>query len=216
MKLAEGTKNWIIRPLSLSVIFLGLSLIFNNEKMSIVFLLISVILILLTILFIIFFRDPIRTIGEDIVAVADGKIREIKKTKDKEIGDCFLISTFMNIYNVHVNRMPYDGEILDIKHISGSYIPAFKKESEKNERVVIVIKTDIGKIKIILIAGTLARRIVPYIKKGDKIKKGDRISIIRLGSRVDIFIPSKIIKKIKIGKNDMIKAGEDSIVKIND
>ena len=122
----------------------------------------------------------------------------------------------MNIYNVHVNRMPYDGEILDIKHISGSYIPAFKKESEKNERVVIVIKTDIGKIKIILIAGTLARRIVPYIKKGDKIKKGDRISIIRLGSRVDIFIPSKIIKKIKIGKNDMIKAGEDSIVKIND
>ena len=121
----------------------------------------------------------------------------------------------MNLYNVHVNRIPLEGTIKDVVHISGTHLPAFKKESEGNERVIIMIDTDIGAIKLIQIAGTLARRIVPYIKKGDKLKKGEKIGIIRLGSRVDIYIPSKKIKKINVKLGDMIKAGEKSIAEIN-
>ena len=121
----------------------------------------------------------------------------------------------MNVYNVHVNRMPFDGQVLDLSHHSGFHLPAFRKESEKNERVVLIVDTRIGKIKIVLIAGTLARRIVPYIGMGDKLKKGDRIGIIRLGSRVDLYIPSKHVKKIMVKVGDMVKAGEDTVAEVN-
>ncbi|MEA3458380.1 MAG: phosphatidylserine decarboxylase, partial [Candidatus Thermoplasmatota archaeon] len=150
------------------------------------------------------------------IAPADGRIRDISQSKDRDVGECTIISVFMNVYNVHVNRMPMDGTIKDVVHISGSHIPAFKKESERNERVIITIDTNIGIVKVIQIAGTLARRIVPYISKGDKLKKGEKIGIIRLGSRVDIYIPSKKIKNINVKLGDMIKAGEGSIAEIND
>ena len=74
-----------------------------------------------------FFRDPDRDIGKGVVASADEKIREISKLKDKEVGDCTKISTFMNMFNVHVNRIPLDGTVQDVVHISGIHLPAFKK-----------------------------------------------------------------------------------------
>jgi phosphatidylserine decarboxylase len=162
-----------------------------------------------------FFRDPERAIGNGIVMPADGRVREISDVTDSDVGKCTLVSTFMNIYNVHVNRMPLDGTIKDIVHHKGAHLPAFKKESEKNERVIITIETKIGMIKVIQIAGTLARRIVPYIKKGDTLKKGEKIGIIRLGSRVDIYLPSKAIKTICVKEGDMVKAGEDALAEIN-
>lgn len=213
MKLAKGTSSWIANSIVISSVFLFLFIIFNGFEFSIVLLFVSIILYILTGFFVIFFRDPDREIGKGIVACADGKIREISKLKDKDIGDCVLISTFMNIYNVHVNRMPLDGIVRDIKHTSGLHLPAFKKESEKNERVIILVDTKIGKIKIVQIAGTIARRIAPYIKKGDKLKKGDKIGIIRLGSRVDIYLPSG---KIKVNVGDYVKAGVNCIAEIND
>jgi phosphatidylserine decarboxylase len=167
-------------------------------------------------MFIVFFRDPDRNIGNDIVAVADGKIREISNVKDKDIGECIKISTFMNIHNVHVTRMPISGKTLSIDHYKGKHIPAFKKESGKNERVVSIIKTDIGKIKIIQIAGTVARRIVPYFKQNEYIEKGEKIGLIRMGSRVDLYLPTKIVKTITISVNDRLKAGESTVAKLND
>jgi len=216
MKIAQGSKSLIITTLISGLFFLVLSIIINRAMIQSVFLLVSIVLFLLAGFFIMFFRDPERKTGEGLVAVADGKIRDIKKIKDDDVGDCTFISTFMNVYNVHVNRMPIDGTISDIVHVSGSYLPAFKKESDRNERVIIKLETNIGRIKIIQIAGTLARRIVPYIKKGDKLKKGQRIGIIRLGSRVDIYLPSKKIKKLKVKINDRVKAGESIIAEIND
>jgi phosphatidylserine decarboxylase len=168
------------------------------------------------ILFLVFFRDPERNIGNGIVAPADGKIREISQFKDNDLGECTKISIFMNLHNVHVNRMPFDGIIKDVVHIEGAHLPAFKKESERNERVIITANTDIGLIKIIQIAGTLARRIVPYVKGGGEIKKGDKIGLIRLGSRVDIYLPTKKIKHITVKINDIVKAGADTIAEIND
>ena len=155
-------------------------------------------------------------IGNDIVSPADGYIRDIYELDDIDIGKCIVLSIFMNVHNVHVNRMPIDGIIKEVIHLPGSHLPAFKKESERNERLIIKIKTSIGMIKIIQIAGTFARRILPYMKKNDVINKGDKIGIIRLGSRVDLYLPYKKNFKFKVKKGDKLKAGESSVAKIND
>jgi len=216
MKLAEGSKSWVLSAFIPGLFFMILYLIFNNLVFGSVVLLFSVCLLLLTVFFLMFFRDPDRTIAKGIVACADGKIREIKKIKDKEIGDCIKISTFMNVNNVHVNRMPINGTIKDMVHKKGAHLPAFKKESECNERVILSIDTDIGIVRVVQIAGTLARRIVSYVKVGDKLKKGEKIGIIRLGSRVDVYLPSKKIKKVCVKVGDRVKAGEDCLAEIND
>jgi phosphatidylserine decarboxylase len=181
-----------------------------------IFLFFAVLLLLKTVIFLIFFRDPDRVIGKGIVASADGKIREITDVKDDDIGNCTMISTFMNLYNVHVNRIPIDGTVKNITHKKGLHLPAFKKESEKNERVITIIDTKIGTVKVIQIAGTIARRIFPYIKIGDKMKKGEKIGIIKFGSRVDVYLPNKKLSKICVRVGDIIKAGESTIAEIND
>ena len=216
MKIAKGTKSWIYLSLVPSLILFLLSFVFISYELNIVLWFIGCILLLLAIFFIIFFRDPDRKIGKGIVVCADGKIREISELNEKDIGKAICVSTFMNVYNVHVNRSPFNGVVEDIVHISGTHLPAFKKESERNERVVILLDTIIGQIKIVQIAGTLARRIVPYINRLDKIKKGDRIGIIRLGSRVDLYLPKKSVKKICVRKGDKVIAGEDSVAEVND
>ncbi len=216
INIAKGCKTWIIKSFSFALILAIISIFIQNTVIKAVFFLSSFFFSILTIFFVVFFRDPEREIANGIVACADGKIREISKAKDTKIGNSIKISTFMNLHNVHVNRMPIDGEIINIKHFSGIHLPAFKKESEKNERVKIILNTKIGKIKIVLIAGTIARRIVPYIKKNDKLKKGSRIGIIRLGSRVDIYLPENKIKDVSVKKGDIVKAGGDTIAEIND
>jgi len=215
MLIAQGSKSWILTTFIMSCLFLTLSVILT-VNIGIILLFVSFLLFLLTGFFLLFFRDPERNIGIGTVAPADGRIRDVKSCKDEDIGECVNISIFMNVYNVHVNRMPLDGIIKDIIHLPGSHLPAFKKESERNERVILTINTEIGIVKVIQIAGTLARRIVPYVKNGDKLKKGEKIGIIRLGSRVDIYIPSKEIKTIDVKIGDKIKAGVDTIAKIND
>lgn len=215
MKIAQGSKSLILSAFLIGLFFLVVSIIFRQNIFGIISLFICLIWLLLGDFFILFFRDPDRKTGEGIVACADGKIREIKKMKESDIGQCIRISTFMNLHNVHVNRMPLDGVVEDVVHIPGGYVPAFKKESEKNERVILTIITDIGLVKIIQIAGTIARRIVPYISKGDKVKKGERIGIIRLGSRVDVYLPSGKIKKTVVKNKDSVKAGESTIAEIN-
>jgi len=216
MKIAQGSKPWILSAFIAGLIFMILTLISNWPIPGIIFLFLTTVVFLKTGILFLFFRDPDREIGKGIVACADGRIREISNFKDDEVGDCTRISTFMNLYNVHVNRIPLDGTIKNVVHISGIHLPAFKKESEKNERVITIIDTKIGTIKVIQIAGTLARRIVPYIKKGDKLKKGEKIGIIRFGSRVDVYLPTKKIKNIHVKIGDMVKAGETTLAEIND
>jgi phosphatidylserine decarboxylase len=216
MKIAQDSKSWIYFFIFLSIIFLVLSLVLI--KFNILFLMLlffSFIFFLIFLFLLLFFRDPNRKIGSGVVACADGKIRSITNLKDEIIGDCICISTFMNLHNVHVNRSPFDGIVDNIKHISGIHLPAFKKESEKNERVITIINTSIGYLKIVQIAGTFARRIVPYISEGDKIKKGERIGIIRFGSRVDLYLPKNKINKLNIKVGDIVLAGEDSIAEVN-
>jgi len=216
MKIARGSKPWILASLIAGLFFLILTFFYSWSIPKFIFLFFTIVIFLKTMILIIFFRDPDRDIGKEIVACADGRIREISNLKDNDVGDCIKISTFMNIYNVHVNRLPLDGTVKDIVHKSGIHLPAFKKESEKNERIITTIDTNIGTVKIIQIAGTLARRIVPYIKKEDKLKKGERIGIIKFGSRVDVYLPAKKIKNINVKVGDIVKAGETIIAEIND
>jgi phosphatidylserine decarboxylase len=215
MKIAQGGISWLISSFFVTLFLFILSLYTNNFARFFVIFLFAISLLIFFILCI-FFRDPERKTGKGIVAVADGVVREIASKDDKDIGKCTMISTFMNIHNVHVNRMPIDGVIKKISYYKGTHIPAFKKESEKNERIKILIKSERELFKIILIAGTLARRIVPYIHQGDKINKGEKIALIRLGSRVDVFLPENIIKSINVKMHDKLKAGEDTIAETYD
>lgn len=216
MKFAKGSKFIIVTPFLFLILFFILFFFYTGEVIGSIFLFLSLVTFLISIVFIIFFRDPERKVGKGIVACADGRIREIINLKDDDVKNCTRISTFMNIYNVHVNRMPIDGTIKNIIHSSGFHLPAFRKESDKNERLTITIDTKIGVIKIIQIAGTLARRIYPYVKKGNKLKKGDRIGIIRFGSRVDVYLPKKSLENIFVKKGEFVKAGESTIAEIND
>ena len=209
MKLAQGGKTWILTLFLASVIFLFFTILLTGSLRSIL-LFITIILSSMTLLLLVFFRDPQREISSGIVASADGIIREISTIQDPDCGECKRVSTFMNLHNVHVNRSPIQGTVVSVTHIPGSHLPAFTKESERNERVITILQTpENHRLKIVQIAGTLARRIVPYIKQGDQLKAGDKIGLIRLGSRVDVYLPKNY--KITCTNKQRIKAGEDII-----
>lgn len=119
----------------------------------------------------------------------------------------------MNIHNVHVNRSPVAGYIEDISHTTGSHLPAFKKESDRNERNRITLVTDIGEVEVVQIAGTVARRIDCYLRRGEEVEKGQRIGMIKLGSRVDTYLPREKVKvTVDVGKR--VKAGESQIAEV--
>ena len=211
MRLAEGAFSWILISCFGTFLLFILSFVLDGSLKTISFFLFLLAGVITCFLFV-FFRDPERNIGSGVVAVADGVIRDISEVYDGDIGDSLCISTFMNVYHVHVNRMPLDGEIQHVDHISGGHIPAFKKESERNERMISLINTAYGPIKIVQIAGIIARRIVNYHQVGEQLKKGQRYGIIKLGSRVDLFVPRKHIKTIHIKKGDHVRAGVSQIL----
>jgi phosphatidylserine decarboxylase len=200
MMIAKGCWSWVTPPVLFSVVFFILSLY------SLWFLAGFIPALCVLVFFLIFFRDPERTIAEDVIAPADGRIRDIKQEKNQ-----VFISTFMEVNNVHVNRMPLDGRITKMTHFPGYHLRAWKKESDLNERVIITIDTAIGVVTIVQLAGLIARRVYPYIKEGDVLNKGDRIGIIRLGSRVDVFLPADMIESIPVKIGDPVKAGENTI-----
>jgi phosphatidylserine decarboxylase len=154
--------------------------------------LVGSLFILLSVFFMIFFRDPVRTIGMGVVSPADGKVVDVNRGLNR-------VSIFMGVLNVHVNRAPLAGVVTGMKHFPGSHVPAFNKESERNERVETRMSTEFGEVRIIQIAGIVARRIVPYVRPRIRLRKGQRIGLIRLGSRVDIYLPKKVRITTEIG-----------------
>ena len=162
----------------------------------------SIILLLVSFFLLYFYRDPERKIEAGIVSPADGLVQraEIKSGMVR-------LSIFMNVHNVHVNRSPFDGKVLSIKHKSGGYLPAFHKDSDRNERLMTKIETSIGVMKVIQIAGVLVRRIVSYVKPDTEVTKGERIGLIHFGSRVDLSFESAGID-ILVKKGDRVLAGQ--------
>ena len=133
MKLANGAKSWLILP-SFGIAICFIAALFSQEIIQSFFIFLTIMLFLFLLFLIMFFRDPERAIGKGLVAVADGRIRSIQMENDNDIGQCMFISTFMNVYNVHVNRSPIDGIVKKVIHHPGSHLPAFTKESKRNER----------------------------------------------------------------------------------
>lgn len=148
-----------------------------------------------------FFRDPDREPdGDGVVSPADGKVTVIRE------GDGHVrLGVFMSLHDVHVNRAPVSGEVGEVVHQDGGHLPAFTKESERNERV----QTDIGEFVVVQIAGAFARRITTYVEEGEGVERGERIGVIAFGSRVDVvFPPSYAHDDLLVEKGDRVRAGE--------
>ena len=155
-----------------------------------------------------FFRDPIRSIPNDdlVVSPADGIVTFVGEAdspldihKDKKL---LKISIFLNIFNVHVNRVPITGLIKSINYIHGKFFNAtLDKSSKDNERNIIVLEKDNKDIVIVVqIAGLIARRIVCEVKENQIIAKGNRFGIIKFGSRVDLYLPEKYNIQVAVGQ----------------
>jgi phosphatidylserine decarboxylase len=178
----------------------------------------GIILILITIWVYYFFRDPERfSINDDnfLVSPADGLITNISEVSGPseislENKTYTKVSIFMNVFNCHVNRTPVSGVVEDINYVPGKFLNAsLDKASNENERCYYKIKTAKGdNIVIVQIAGLIARRIVCETKQHEELKQGERIGMIRFGSRVDIFFNNKKILA-KLGQN--VVAGESLI-----
>ena len=165
-----------------------------------------------------FFRDPERTgaRGEQIViAPADGKVVLIEDVDEPAFmgGRAHRISIFMNVFNVHVNRYPVSGVVRYVQYNPGKFLnAAAEKSSTENEQMSVGIETARGRILTRQIAGLIARRIVTYSKVGETVNQGDRMGLIRFGSRVDVFLPMSAAVKAKIG--DMTVAGTTAIAEL--
>src|SRR3984957_115766 len=136
-----------------------------------------------------FFRDPDRSIPDGPVAVspADGKVVGI--VGDGQGVECTRISIFLNIFDVHVNRAPIAGRIANVEYTKGQFLVASREvASSQNERNTVTVAGDATSVRFAQIAGLIARRIVFYKKLGDTVAKGERVGLIKFGSRVDIFL----------------------------
>tara|TARA_Y100001960_G_scaffold317788_1_gene386621 strand:- start:368 stop:1030 length:663 start_codon:yes stop_codon:yes gene_type:complete len=181
------------------------------------FQIIGLLLLFISFFIFYFFRDPERTIpNEDvIVSPADGKIVHIGESdlpeECKIKGQYLKISIFLDLYNVHINRIPLSGIIKDIIYIPGKFFRAnVDKASKENERNIIVIENDKKEtIVVSQIAGLIARRIVCDLKINQSVSKGDKFGIIKFGSRVDIYLPKNYKKMINTGQ--LVIGGETII-----
>jgi phosphatidylserine decarboxylase len=149
-----------------------------------------------------FFRDPDRRAGTGrILSPADGVVQSIDPQPDGRIR----VAIFMSPLDVHVNRAPVAGTVISAEHVAGGFVPAFNKDSDKNERVVWHFATALGDVELVQIAGAVARRIVPYVAVGAKVAQAERIGLIRFGSRVDVYLPEGISSALIVGQKT--KAG---------
>ena len=181
------------------------------------FVFIGIFFAILSIYIFYFFRDPNRIIPQDdfIVSPADGTITYIGETNNpldiENNNEIYTkVSIFLSIFDVHVNRMPIEGTIKEIKYIPGKFINAtLDKSSEQNEKNIIKISNGTYNYYVVQIAGLIARRIVCNVNKNQDLKKGERIGIIKFGSRVDLYLPKS--NKVLVSKGQKVIGGETII-----
>ena len=173
----------------------------------------AVVMAVLAVLVIWFYRDPDRTAPEGdglFVSPADGRVVEISEAEHPFTGPSVKVGIFMNVLSVHVNRAPCMGRVDYLEYVPGRKIAAFApKASEVNERNLVGLSTPYGPVLMVQIAGLLARRIVCRLRRGEVLEAGQRYGMIRLGSRVDIYLPKDVRLSIKHG--DKVRAGISSL-----
>ncbi|PRX52855.1 phosphatidylserine decarboxylase [Nonomuraea fuscirosea] len=190
MRLARGVSPWLLPTAATAAVTVLLTR--RNRRWALA----AVPLSALTGGMLWFFRDPDRTPGHGrVLSPADGVVQSIDPWPDGRTR----VAIFMNPLNVHVNRAPLAGNVTSVQHVAGGFLPAFNKDSDQNERVVWHFETALGDIEMVQIAGAVARRIVPYLSAGAKVEQAERIGLIRLGSRVDLYLPEGITPAVSVG-----------------
>ncbi|MHB9118044.1 MAG: phosphatidylserine decarboxylase [Burkholderiales bacterium] len=165
-----------------------------------------------------FFRDPARNVPQQenlVIAPADGRIVAVEQVRDEYIQrDALKVSVFMNVFNVHSNRSPVTGTVKGVWYFPGKFVNAdLDKASSENERNAVWLKTENGfDITSVQVAGLIARRILCYVKEGDRLEQGQRYGFIRFGSRVDVYMPLSAAVKVVIG--DKVSAGETVLAEL--
>ncbi|GAA1508714.1 phosphatidylserine decarboxylase [Sphaerisporangium rubeum] len=191
MRLARGVSPWLVPAVAASAITVALTR--RSRRWAVA----AAPLTALTGAMFWFFRDPERTPGTGLVlSPADGVVQSIDPWPDGRTR----VAIFMSPLDVHVNRAPLDGTVTSVTHVPGGFKPAFDKDSDRNERVVWRFGTAVGDVEMVQIAGAVARRIVPYLGVGAKVAQGDRIGLIRFGSRVDVYLPEGIAPAVTVGQ----------------
>jgi phosphatidylserine decarboxylase len=164
-----------------------------------------------------FFRDPEREVPEDerlVVSPADGLIVVVKPVELADGNMGTLVSIFLSIFDVHVNRSPLAGRIVDTDYRPGKFLVATKqKASIENEQNVITVENRYATVVFKQIAGLIARRIVFWKKKGDHVMLGERVGLIKFGSRVDIILPPQVV--VAARKGERVKGGVSIIGKVD-
>ncbi len=159
-----------------------------------------------------FFRDPERHPPRDpraILAPADGRVIRVEAVDEPLFlgGRAIRVSIFMSPLDVHVNRIPYGGRIAFERYVPGQYLVAWEdKASERNERALLGVENGAVRVLFVQIAGFLARRIVYHVHLGDSVQAGQRYGMIKLGSRVDVYMPPQVSLRVRVG--DRTRAGE--------
>ncbi len=175
----------------------------------------GVALILLGLFVFSFFRNPERTIPQDaglIVAPADGRVVVLKDEEDQGRSGKRL-SIFLAVWNVHVNRAPAAGKIMRLDYKPGKFLAAWDENASfQNEQNVFTQSTEHGEIVYKQIAGWIARRVVSWKKAGDEVARGERIGLVRFGSRVDLWLPDAAEILVKVGEN--VKGGSTVLARI--
>ena len=158
-----------------------------------------------------FFRDPDRVpAGPGYVSPADGKVIEIFETDHPYTGKALKVGIFMNVFSVHVNRMPSSGEVEFLEYAPGKkWFANADKASLENERMYVGYRDEHGPVLLVQIAGLVARRIVCRLKKGDRLDRAQRFGMIKFGSKVDVYLP--LTTKIKVKLGDQVFAGQTVI-----
>jgi len=168
-----------------------------------------------------FFRDPVRVTpisDKLVVSPADGRVSLVANAvppPELALGDRPLprVSIFMSVFDCHVNRSPVSGRIERIAYTPGKFLNAdLDKASEDNERNALVIAGAAGRVGVVQIAGLIARRIVCWVKEGQEIGAGERIGMIRFGSRVDVYLPAGTVPLVSVGQTSL--AGETIIAEL--
>jgi phosphatidylserine decarboxylase len=165
-----------------------------------------------------FFRDPPRTPPEGdklVLAPADGRIVSVERMQDPYLErDAVRLSVFMNVFNVHSNRSPVDGEVRRIWYSPGAFVnAALDKASADNERNALWLRTERDvDVTCVQIAGLIARRILCYAKPGMRLRRGERFGFIRFGSRVDVYLPVDATPRARVG--DMVYAGSSVLAEL--
>lgn len=162
-----------------------------------------------------FFRDPNPTVPAGanlVIAPGHGKVDAVDTTTEPDFmgGECQRISIFLSVIDIHVQNAPVAARVAYFKHTPGQYLNALNADSAKfNENVLIgleCVEPAGEKVGVRLIAGLIARRIVPWVQQNDTVQRGERISLIQFGSRVDVYLPRKAKIKVKLG--DKVVGGE--------